>query len=144
VNARTCKHLRAVLGDAYEDARLKLKDPDGDHSASGAKKKAAPKKKAAAKKKKKAADGDEDEEEEDEDEDGGKVKVELLLAGKWDLATGADPTDWWMSEKLDGVRSARFLLSDGSAAHITQHVLGRHTYAQPAREPVHASAVVQR
>jgi DNA ligase-1 len=28
-----------------------------------------------------------------------------LLAHKWDLDTGADPTDWWMSEKLDGVRA---------------------------------------
>jgi DNA ligase-1 len=28
-----------------------------------------------------------------------------LLAHKWDLDTGADPTNWLMSEKLDGVRA---------------------------------------
>lgn len=29
---------------------------------------------------------------------------DLLLAAKWDLDTGVDPTGWWISEKLDGVR----------------------------------------
>ncbi|KIL53783.1 hypothetical protein M378DRAFT_19572 [Amanita muscaria Koide BX008] len=29
---------------------------------------------------------------------------QLLLAKKWDLETGLDPTGWWISEKLDGVR----------------------------------------
>ena len=28
----------------------------------------------------------------------------LLLAVKWDLDSKADPTGWWCSEKLDGVR----------------------------------------
>ncbi|KAM6496364.1 hypothetical protein JOM56_009070 [Amanita muscaria] len=30
---------------------------------------------------------------------------QLLLAKKWDLETGLDPTGWWISEKLDGVRT---------------------------------------
>jgi DNA ligase-1 len=100
VNARSCKHLRAILGDAYEDARILMKTPNADLGKSG-KGKAAAKKKPASKKKK--ADGDEDDEEDDDDA-GGKVKVELLLATKWDLETGTDPKGWWMSEKLDGVR----------------------------------------
>jgi DNA ligase-1 len=29
---------------------------------------------------------------------------DLLLAVKWDLEKGIDPTGWWVSEKLDGVR----------------------------------------
>ena len=29
---------------------------------------------------------------------------ELLLAVKWDEENGPDPTGWWVSEKLDGVR----------------------------------------
>ncbi|KAH8806962.1 hypothetical protein DL96DRAFT_1473623, partial [Flagelloscypha sp. PMI_526] len=34
-----------------------------------------------------------------------KQPPELLLAHKWDLETGTDPTGWWVSEKLDGVRA---------------------------------------
>ena len=53
---------------------------------------------------------EEDEDEEDEDDEapsGGKKKApELLLANKWDLEKGTDPTGWWISEKLDGVRYA--------------------------------------
>jgi len=26
------------------------------------------------------------------------------LANKWDLDLGPDPSGWWISEKLDGVR----------------------------------------
>ena len=46
-----------------------------------------------------------------EEEDGdnevaatGKSVPGLLLAVKWDLEKGSDPTGWWVSEKLDGVR----------------------------------------
>lgn len=44
--------------------------------------------------------------EEDEEDVGanGKSVPELLLANKWDFDTGPDPTGWWISEKLDGVR----------------------------------------
>ncbi|KAG5643488.1 hypothetical protein DXG03_000876 [Asterophora parasitica] len=144
VNARTCKHLKSLLGEKYEEARLKLNNPHGIPP-KGAVKKAAPKAKAkAAPKRKKAADdGDEDDAkpakrtrkpasaskpaskgkgkatkdeeededaEEDEDEEDNtpvatKVVPELLLANKWDLETGPDPVGWWISEKLDGVRT---------------------------------------
>lgn len=35
VNSRTCKHLRSILSDDYEDARLKLKNPDAEAAAEG-------------------------------------------------------------------------------------------------------------
>jgi DNA ligase-1 len=148
VNARTCKHLKTLLGDKYEEARVKLKDPEGSSKGSS-KKKPAPK--AAVKspmKRKKAVDvDDEDEddvkpvkrarkpasaakgnggnglkvdadEEDDEaaigDEDKpisrGKNVPELLLAVKWDIEKGTDPTGWWISEKLDGVRFVTLIL----------------------------------
>ncbi|KII90494.1 hypothetical protein PLICRDRAFT_39053 [Plicaturopsis crispa FD-325 SS-3] len=88
-NARTCKHLRALLGSEYEDARLKLKNPHGPVK---------PASKARAKPKSKGKDPDPD-----DDDSGGKP--DLLLANKWDLETGSDPTGWWISEKLDGVRT---------------------------------------
>ena len=159
------------MGDKYEAARIKMKNPDGPppkgaKAAPKAKAKAAPKAKPtkakaapakAGSKRKKGGDddddddaqeGDENEEDEDEDtkpppakrgrkaaapaktakgkgkeedgdedeEDGeegddeeapaGKSVPELLLANKWDLDTGLDPTGWWVSEKLDGVRYA--------------------------------------
>lgn len=95
VNARTCKHLKQILGEKYELARLKWKNPDGP----------APKPTKTPKKgKKKAAEGDDEDEDEDEDGGDGKKIPELLLASKWDLETGSDPTGWWISEKLDGVR----------------------------------------
>jgi DNA ligase-1 len=44
---------------------------------------------------------------------------ELLLAESWDLA--ADPTGWWLSEKLDGVRAywdgTQFLSRQGNLFH---------------------------
>ncbi|KAH6908199.1 hypothetical protein BKA70DRAFT_1483664 [Coprinopsis sp. MPI-PUGE-AT-0042] len=83
VNARTCKHLKALLGDAYETARLKFKNPHGPAPTAA----------------KNQSDGDED------DASTKKTVPELLLANKWDLETGADPTGWWISEKLDGVRT---------------------------------------
>lgn len=58
VNARTCKHLKQLLGEAYENARLKLMNPDGQHDV-GPRKKAALAKKAPAKKRKKDDDDDE-------------------------------------------------------------------------------------
>ena len=45
-----------------------------------------------------------DEADEGGSEEGGKATVEVLLAVKWDLEKGIDPTGWWVSEKLDGVR----------------------------------------
>jgi hypothetical protein len=64
-----------------------------------------------AKGKGKVEEGEDDaQEDEDGEEEGGddalagKSVPGLLLANKWDLETGLDPTGWWISEKLDGVR----------------------------------------
>ncbi|KAJ6466915.1 hypothetical protein C8R45DRAFT_838778 [Mycena sanguinolenta] len=100
-NARTCKHLRQLLGDAYENARLKWQNPNGPPP------KPASKAKPKSKSKKKAGDDDDD----DDDDSGGKKVPELLLANKWDIDSGPDPTGWWMSEKLDGVRCVVFSLA---------------------------------
>lgn len=78
LDRRTCKHLRAYLGDAEETARV------------GA---AA----AAPAKAKKATGGGE------ASADAGDDAPPILLAHKWE--TDHDPTGWWMSEKLDGVRA---------------------------------------
>jgi DNA ligase-1 len=90
------------LGDAYEAARLKWRNPSGP--ALKPTSKAKPKSKGKGKKK--AGDDDDDD---DDDDSGGKKVPELLLANKWDIETGPDPTGWWISEKLDGVRWVVFL-----------------------------------
>jgi DNA ligase-1 len=82
---------------------MKWRNPDGQ-SPAGSQKRPASKKKA-----KKGGDGEDDED--DDDDDGTKVKVEVLLATKWDLVTGSDPAGWWMSEKLDGVRYVGFRMA---------------------------------
>lgn len=152
VNARSCKHLRQLLGDAYEDARLKHMNPDGVTPGPSKTSKASSKStkkgsttatrssRSSTNKRKKQGD-DEGEEDQDDDSNGskkklrssgdtskptskndqsreqdedegevegevndGKAAVNVLLAVKWDLEKGADPTGWWVSEKLDGVR----------------------------------------
>jgi hypothetical protein len=127
VNARSCKHLISILGEEYEAARLKLKNPHG-RPLKGSK--PAPKAKASSKRKK-AVEEDEDvnersrkkakqpssgkddldEVDEQDDEPPAKAKIvpKLLLAVKWDSVDGIDPTGWWISEKLDGVRYVRDL-----------------------------------
>ena len=92
MNARTCKHLQSFLGADYEAARLKYRNPDG------------PAPKAA----KKADDEDGDEDGDEEGGSSGKAVPGLLLANKWDIETGPDPTGWLISEKLDGVRLVWF------------------------------------
>ncbi|KAB5590871.1 ATP-dependent DNA ligase [Ceratobasidium theobromae] len=92
-NARSCKHLKALLGEEYEAARLKLKNPYGADSSSSSKD-TRPAKRAKKDNGSSNSNGNA----------GVKSVPELLLAVKWDLATGRDPTGWWMSEKLDGVR----------------------------------------
>lgn len=82
MNARSCKHLKSLLGEKYEAARVKLKNPDGPLASPSKAKKGTGKASA------------------------GKKDIAVLLAQKWDLAEGPDPTGWWMSEKLDGVRYA--------------------------------------
>lgn len=127
VNARSCKHLKELLGNAYEDARIKLKNPHAAPPASKSKassktsKAATPK--SASKRKRKVDDDDDDEDQpakktsrtsssrnskkddsDDSDNPPASKKVEVLLANKWDIEKGPDPTGWLISEKLDGVR----------------------------------------
>ncbi|MBY0457547.1 MAG: DNA ligase, partial [Gemmataceae bacterium] len=68
-NARTCKHIRKMRGDAAEELRLATAGPL----------------------KPLKPEGSEDVKE-----------LDILLANKWN---DEDPTGWWMSEKLDGVRA---------------------------------------
>jgi DNA ligase-1 len=75
IEKRTCKHLRKLRGDAAEEARIGGALPQRPVRAS------------------QSADGE-------GDEDSGPP---ILLAESWDTAT--DLSDWWMSEKLDGVRA---------------------------------------
>jgi DNA ligase-1 len=76
IEKRTCKHLRKLRGDAEEEARI-----------GGA----LPQRPARAPQSATGEDGEED------------SGPPLLLAESWDNA--ADLSDWWMSEKLDGVRA---------------------------------------
>ncbi|KAJ3047294.1 hypothetical protein HK097_011659 [Rhizophlyctis rosea] len=99
VNARTCKHLKEHLGGAYEMARLKWKNPYGQQPSSSSPSK--------PKSKKRKADDDDDG---DDDLDTAMTKKfkntgppSLLLANKYEQRV--DPTGWWVSEKLDGVRA---------------------------------------
>jgi DNA ligase 1 len=75
IDRRTCKHLRAYLGDDLEAARVGTAAAPGRPA--GARRSAAASKKPSA--------------------------PPLLLAQRWEIEH--DPTDWWMSEKLDGVRA---------------------------------------
>src|SRR6266404_6130234 len=76
IERRTCKHLRKLRGDAAEEARLGGAVPQRPAKARA------------------GGEGDEPEE---------SAGPPLLLAESWDNA--ADLSDWWMSEKLDGVRA---------------------------------------
>jgi len=69
-NARTCKHIRKLRGDAAEELRLATAGPLKPLKPEGA---------------------------EDVKE------LPILLANVW--TDDDDPTGWWMSEKLDGVRA---------------------------------------
>lgn len=79
IERRTCKHLRKLRGDAAEQARV------GGGSGAGAAKPASVSVSDAG------------------DETADSKGPPLLLAESWDNTL--DLTDWWMSEKLDGVRA---------------------------------------
>ena len=86
-----------------------MKNPDGPPAKGAAKAKPASKAKAKASKRAVVEVDDDEEREADDKEDeemasSSKSVPELLLANKWDLENGLDPTGWWISEKLDGVR----------------------------------------
>ncbi|BGP26818.1 DNA ligase [Rhodotorula toruloides] len=124
IDVRSCKHLREVLGDEHENARVgpgvgvsrsklkkkAVKDSEASASAPSTNKKTSSKaptsgQQASAKK----ADEDEmdyaapSKKKVKKERDGGK---EVLLANSFDLESRKqDPTGWWISEKLDGVRA---------------------------------------
>jgi DNA ligase-1 len=75
VDRRSCKHLRAYLGEAAEAERVGVAGPARAPTARRAGS-------AAVKK---------------------DTAPPILLAHKWEV--DRDPTGWWMSEKLDGVRA---------------------------------------
>src|SRR6478736_1914740 len=77
IGFRTCKHLRAYLGDAAETARIGASAPTPSPKSRSSSKPVSV-------------------------EDGGTAPP-VLLAHKWE--TDHDPTGWWMSEKLDGIRA---------------------------------------
>lgn len=94
----------------YEDARLEWKNPGGNTRSTSTQAKA-----TKGKRKK------------DDDDDGDAPptkrtkpssaptktkgpKFDVLLAQTYKSENGPDPTGWWISEKLDGVRCARILL----------------------------------
>jgi DNA ligase-1 len=77
IDLRTCKHLRAYLGEAHETARL------GNLPSKAASTRSASGKSSAAVVK--------------------DTAPPVLLAHKWEV--DHDPTGWWMSEKLDGIRA---------------------------------------
>ena len=91
IERRTCKHLRKLRGDAAEQARLGGSLPQRPVKAPG------------------GAEGEAEAE----------AGPPLLLAESWDNA--ADLSDWWMSEKLDGVRAywdgKQFLSRQGNLYH---------------------------
>jgi DNA ligase-1 len=78
IQQRSCKHLRKLRGDAAEDA--------GVGASAGS---------TAAPRKQKKSDGGAG--------DGDEEAAPVMLAERWDGVQ--DPTGWWMSEKLDGVRA---------------------------------------
>ena len=77
IGLRTCKHLRAYLGDEAETKRIGAVGP-------------AP----AARRSSTSASAS---------TSANAGKPPILLAHKWE--TDHDPTGWWMSEKLDGIRA---------------------------------------
>jgi DNA ligase-1 len=77
VDLRTCKHLRAYLGEDAETKRL------GSLPSRAASTRSASGKSGPVNKK--------------------ETAPPVLLAHKWE--TDHDPTGWWMSEKLDGIRA---------------------------------------
>jgi DNA ligase-1 len=77
IDRRTCKHLRAFRGDAVETERLGADALPGKPARTGGSSSSSADEKGDA--------------------------PPLLLAHSWDPSV--DPSGWWMSEKLDGVRA---------------------------------------
>ncbi|KZV81906.1 DNA ligase/mRNA capping enzyme, partial [Exidia glandulosa HHB12029] len=108
-NARSCKHLKELLGEEYENARCRSKDlPEIQPAPSVAAHKDDGGPKSKAKSLLKKAVRNHNKEDKDADEDTAKVNTQafkLLLANKWNPENSPDLQGWWCSEKLDGVRA---------------------------------------
>lgn len=98
-NARTCKHIISVRGKEAEDARLAAAGPNAGKR---------PEVAAAEADAGRALRGD---------EKAALFGPKILLAQNW-WDEEPDPTGWWMSEKLDGVRAywdgTKFLSRQGN------------------------------
>jgi DNA ligase-1 len=94
IERRTCKHLKKLRGDAAEQQRIGQPQPV-QATASDV---------------------------ETESSEGGKAIPGLLLAETWD--NEQNPADWWLSEKLDGVRAywdgQQFLSRQGNVFHAPE------------------------
>lgn len=83
VDRRTCKHLRGYLGDELETQRVGAAVPSRAAKATASAARTTARTSGGANKK--------------------DTAPPILLAHKWEV--DRDPTGWWMSEKLDGVRA---------------------------------------
>ena len=99
IDRRTCKHLKAYLGEAFEASRTGGSAPAAAVAKAGSKGGGGAKAGAV-----KGGGGASGAEEAAGEEAAGEEKAPpILLAHKWEV--DHDPTGWWMSEKLDGVRA---------------------------------------
>src|SRR5277367_3136843 len=117
VSKTSSKHRRAAVEDDDEDQDDDDDEDEDDDGDEEEEEEERPAKRAcrtaassSSKGKGKAIDDEDDDNDNDNDNDEEDVEItrksvpELLLANKWDLGKGPDPTGWWISEKLDGVQ----------------------------------------
>jgi len=126
IDKRSCKHLRKHLGDAHEDARIGNAPAANPTLAVGE----APAKKVKGKTMAEATGYDVQNVLDRAAKEGRKLRPDekakingapCLLAHKFDHDGDVDPTGWWMSEKLDGVRAwwdgKNFISRQGNVFH---------------------------
>lgn len=124
IDVRTCKHLRKHLGDAHEDARIGNAPAANPSLAVGE----APAKKVKGKTMAEATGYDVQNVLDRAAKEGRKLRPDekakingapVLLAHKFE--NDVDPTGWWWSEKLDGVRAywdgEKFITRQGNVYH---------------------------
>ncbi len=92
IERRTCKHIKRLRGDDAEMARLAAVGATTTAARSAPRPLAAPKTSSGT------TEGDQE-----TGEPAGKAVPPLLLAHTWDNVE--DLSNWWLSEKLDGVRA---------------------------------------
>ncbi|KAG8804765.1 hypothetical protein FRC16_000019 [Serendipita sp. 398] len=125
VSVRSCKHLKELFGYQYEDARLLSSAGSKNANANSASASTSNDQADAEKTKKRARSLSVSSDEDDDVKDTSPKKkakrspgasaptssgpsnitVNVLLAQTWTEEKGCDPTGYWISEKLDGVRA---------------------------------------